>query len=102
MCAIVNTVVAGNPVRLTWNVAVADETLPDESFWNVSVMVAVPLPAVSVPAAAGTSFVGDSVAVNVAVCDAPVVLLLQAGTPARTSARRRVEARDDMSWTFLP
>src|SRR5262245_5957251 len=58
---------AGNPLRFTTNVAVAEVTFPDESCTAFSVMVAVPPPADSAPVIGGTSSDGRSAAVNVCV-----------------------------------
>src|SRR5262245_60150475 len=65
MCAMLIGVPAGNPLRFTTNVAVAEVTLPDESFTAFRVMVAVPVPADSGPVTGGVSSDGRSAAVNV-------------------------------------
>ena len=56
---------AGKPLRFTTKVAVAAVTLPALSFVVTIVTVAVPVPVASRRRSAGTSFAGDSVAVNV-------------------------------------
>src|SRR5437773_4090801 len=65
MCAILIGVPAGKPDRLTTNVAVPAVMLPAASFVTSKVTVALPLPLASAPVIAGTSFAGDSCAVNV-------------------------------------
>src|SRR5262249_52864855 len=77
---------AGNPWRFTTNVAVAEVTLPAASFAVISVMDAVPFTVDSALVIGGTSFAGDSVAVNVGLVGGGLVgveLLLQ---PAARSA----------------
>src|SRR5882724_9177290 len=65
MCAMLIAEPAGKPVRFTVNVAVAAVTLPAPSFVVSSTIVAVPATVPSGPETGGTSFAGDSVAVNV-------------------------------------
>src|SRR5262245_40572109 len=65
MCAMLNGVPAGNPVKLTEKVTVPAVMLLAASRVTSKVIVAVPLPAASAPAIAGTSFAGLRAAVNV-------------------------------------
>src|SRR5215470_4958207 len=67
MCAMLIGVPAGNPLRFTANVAVAEVIFPDESFVVFRVIVAVPLPADSGPVIGGVSSDGRNAAVNVCV-----------------------------------
>src|SRR5713226_106159 len=64
MCAALIGVPAGNPVRVTANVAVEAVTLPAASFVTSNVTVAVPLPLASAPTIGGFSLAGDNVAVK--------------------------------------
>src|SRR6267378_2897224 len=64
MCAMLIGVPAGNPVRLTANVAVEAMILPLASFVTSNVMVAVPVPEASAPTMGGTSLAGDNVALK--------------------------------------
>ncbi len=59
-----NGVPAGKPVRLAWNVIVPLVMLPAASLVTLNVIVAVPVPVDSALAIGGTSFAGDSAAVN--------------------------------------
>jgi hypothetical protein len=94
----VKTVVAGNPLSVTWKFALAAVTVPDESWVKVIVIVAVPLPLVSVPVAPGTSLAGERASVKVAVCEAVVgvLLLLQAATLVSDTARHTTENLDNI------
>src|SRR5471032_2316760 len=65
MCEMLIGVFGGNPDMFTTKVAVADVTLPVLSFVATIVTTAVPLPVASAPTMEGTSFAGNSVAVNV-------------------------------------
>jgi hypothetical protein len=87
MCAMLTADPAGNPVRFTTKVALADVMLPAASFAVISVMDAVPFTVDSALVTGGTSFAGDSVAVNVGLVGVGVVgveLLLQPA--ARTAS----------------
>src|SRR5437667_11642573 len=64
MCAMLIGVPAGNPLRLTTNVAVEVVMLPAASFVTSNVIVAVPVPLASAPTMGGTSLAGDSAAVK--------------------------------------
>jgi len=80
MCAMFTDDPAGSPVRLTTNVAVADVMLPAASFAVTSVIDTFPATVDSAFVIGGTSFAGDSVAVNVGfvgVVGVGVVELLQ-------------------------
>src|SRR6184192_568125 len=65
MCAMLIGVPAGNPARLTMNVAVPPVTLPDASRVTLNVTVAVPLPDCSALLIGGFSLEGLSSAVKV-------------------------------------
>src|SRR6266540_7543060 len=65
ICAMLIGVPAGNPVRLTMNVAVPPVTLPLASLVTLNVTVAVPLPDCSALLIAGFSLEGLSSAVMV-------------------------------------
>jgi hypothetical protein len=96
MCASVREVPFGNPVTVTVKSNVALVTYPAESLTRLAVMVAVPDPAASGPAMAGTSFAGNSTAVYVVfdVDDgADGLSLLQADTvnPSTSNARGRID-----------
>src|SRR5262245_18269126 len=88
-------VAAGNPMRFTTNVAVAEVMFPDESFVAFSVMVAMPPPAASVPVTAGTSSDGRSAAVNVCLALQERVLGVCVTPHAETTARDRTSANED-------
>jgi hypothetical protein len=80
MCAMFTDDPAGNPVKLTTNVALADVMLPAASFVVTIVIDALPLTVDSAFVTGGTSFAGDSAAVNVGfvgVVGVGVVELLQ-------------------------
>src|SRR5262245_41654184 len=86
MCAMFTVDPAGNPCRLTTNVAVAAVTLFAASLVTTSVIVAVPETVDSAFVIGGTSLAGDNVAVNVGlvgVVGVGELLLLQ---PAANSA----------------
>src|SRR4249920_3616481 len=68
MWAPVTDVPLGNPVSVTWKVAVALVMTPLLSLFASSVIVATPLPVNSTFTTGGTSLPGESCAVNVAVC----------------------------------
>src|SRR6266508_6385530 len=65
MCAMLIGVPAGNPVRLTMNVAVPPVTLPLASLVTLNVTVVVPLPDCSALLIGGFSLEGLSSAVKV-------------------------------------
>src|SRR3954454_21163903 len=86
MCAMLTAEPAGKPCRFTTKVADAEEMFPPASFAVMSVIDAVPVTVDSALVTGGTSFAGDSVAVNVGLVGVGVLgveLLLQ---PAAKSA----------------
>src|SRR3954451_11365957 len=64
MCAMLITLVDGNPLKLTSNVAAAAVRLPDASRDRLNVMVATPRAPASAPAIGGTSFDASRFAVK--------------------------------------
>jgi hypothetical protein len=92
MCARLIGVPAGKPVRFTTNVAVAAVTLFAESRVTTIVTVALPLPEASAPVMTGTSFAGESAAVNVGLVGVEVVgleFLLHPAARKQTAAQTR-------------
>src|SRR5687768_8389064 len=81
---------AGKPVRLTWNEIVPLVMLPAASLVTLNVIVAVPLPLASALDTGGTSFAGDSAAVNTGLTgvDGSVDDLPQATEPMAKMAAR--------------
>src|SRR4051812_17942582 len=95
MCAMLMVDPAGNPVRLTTKVAVAAVMFPLPSFVVTSVIDALPCTVDSPFATGGTSFAGESWAVNVGlvgVVDGDVEELLHAAA-ARATATARTDRR---------
>jgi hypothetical protein len=76
----------GNPVRLTTNVAVADVMLPAPSFAVTNVIEAFPLTTDSALVTGGTSFAGDSAAVNVGLVGVVGVGVVELLQPAASNA----------------
>src|SRR5437773_3850687 len=66
MCAMLITLVDGNPLMVTSNVALAAVTLPDPSRVRLNVIVAAPRASASAPAVGGTSLLASRFAVNCA------------------------------------
>src|SRR5215510_3067364 len=64
MCAMLNGVFAGKPLRVTWNDTVPLVMLPAASLVTLNVIVAVPLPLASALVIGGTSFAGRRSAVK--------------------------------------
>ena len=99
MCAMFTDEPAGNPPRVTANVAVAAVMLPAESLVVLKVIVAVPDTVDSALVTGGTSLAGDSNALKIglAAVDGAVVVVVDDELPhpaanratARASADRR-------------
>src|SRR5262245_66090651 len=77
MWAMLITLVDGNPLMVTSNVAVAAVMLPDPSRVRLNVIVELPRALASAPAVGGTSLLASRFAVNIAtfwLFEGPVVL----------------------------
>src|SRR4051812_8726226 len=93
MWAILTTEPAGKPPSVTPNVAVAAVMLPAESFVVFSVMFAVPVTVDSAFETGGTSFAGDSAAVNTGFAAGVVVEGEVELLPQPAAIRLRASAR---------
>src|SRR5437588_8160957 len=85
MWATLIAVPAGKPLRFTTNVAVAAVICPAEFVVVSNVTVTLPEPAASAPTTGGTSFVGDSAAVNVGLVGDPVGPVVDEELPHETA-----------------